>query len=125
MYKPPQLYHDLMRFYKIYWQSHQHLPKAFRQTTGESILFILTDGLGQVAAANLAGVSLEDRRQAAAELQDLRLGLEKVRAFLTLAWELKFISHPVMHDLGGRLDGLGRQTTRWRNWFGKGAADNA
>ena len=55
MFKHPQLYHDLMVFYKIYWQGHQHLPKAFRQTTGKTILALLTEGLGQVAAANFAG----------------------------------------------------------------------
>jgi hypothetical protein len=84
-----------------------------------TILALLTEGLGQVAAANLAGKSAEDRRLAAADLQNLRLGLEKIRAFLTLAWEMKFISHPVMHDLNERLDILGRQAARWRDWFEK------
>lgn len=124
MYKYPQLYHDLIRFYSVYWQVHQHLPKAFRQSTGEIILAEITDGLGRAAAANLAGKSPAESRQAAADLQTLRLGLEKIRAFLTLAWEMKFISHPQMADLSDRLDGLGRQAARWRVWFGKNGRTN-
>lgn len=50
--------------------------------------------LGRVAATNLAGKSPAEARQAADDLQTLRLGLEQIRAFLTLAWEMKFISHP-------------------------------
>jgi len=118
-YKYPKLYHDLIRFYSVYWRIHQHLPKAFQYSTGEVILNEITEALGRAAAANLAGQSRPEARQAADDLQTCRLCLEKVRAFLTLAWEMKLISHAQMADLGERLDGLGRQAARWRGWFGK------
>jgi hypothetical protein len=117
VYKYPQLYHDLIRFYSLYYKAHQNLPKAFRQTAGEAILTEITGCLGRVAAANLAGKTPEEARQASDDLQALRLGLEKIRAFLTIGWEMKFISHAQMADMSERIDGLGRQATRWREWF--------
>ncbi|MDR1165481.1 MAG: hypothetical protein LBO66_06345 [Deltaproteobacteria bacterium] len=119
MYKYPHLYHDLIRFYSVDWQVHQHLPKAFQHSTGEMILTEISQALGRTAAANLASRNAEEARRAADDLQAPRLGLEKIRAYLTLAWDLNFISHPQMADLGERLDGLGRQAASWRGWLGK------
>jgi hypothetical protein len=113
----PQLYHDLIRFFSLYYQAHQHLPRAFRQSVGEEILSEITGCLGQVAAANIAGKTAEETNQAIIDLQALRLSLEKIRAFLTMGWEMKFISHAQMADMSERIDGLGRQATRWRDWF--------
>ena len=47
----------------------------------------------------------------------MRERLEVIRAFLVLAWQLKALSHHDMADLNARLDGLGRQATRWQQWF--------
>ena len=51
-FKHPQLYSDIIRFHKLYWRIHQHLPKDLRVTTGEQILAEITTCLGCVAAAN-------------------------------------------------------------------------
>lgn len=122
-FKHPQLYSDSIRFHKAYWRAHQHLPKAFRLTTGERILHEITACLGHVAAANFAGkADMEGRRRAAGELLRLRERLEVIRALLTLAWELAFLSHHSMAALNADLDELGKQATRWGQWFEKGNA---
>ena len=109
-FKHPQLYSDTIRFHKCYWQAHQHLPKAFRMTVC----------LGCVAAANFVNKSDEEaRRQAAGQLMLMRERLEVIRAFLILAWELRAVSHHTLADLNGRLDELGKQATRWQQWFVK------
>ena len=46
---------------------------------------------------------------------------EVIRAFLILAWELQAVSHHVLADLSARLDELGKQATRWQQWFERGA----
>lgn len=120
MNKHPRLYSDLIGFYKIYWPHHLNLPKAFRLSTGEEILRLLNAALAQVAAANLADhLRPEDRREAAERLWSARINLETARAFLTLAWEMKFISSAARSDLDQRLETLALQAARWRNWFGK------
>lgn len=122
-FKHPQLYSDTIRFHKLYWRAHQNLPKAFRLTTGERILTEITACLGHVAAANFAGRADAEGRRAAEELLRLRERLEVIRALLTLAWELKFLSHHTMAALNADLDGLGKQASRWGQWFeGKGVS---
>lgn len=117
-YKYPQLYSDCIRFYKHYWQLHNHLPRPFRQSAGVQILHELTLCLKCVAAANAAPKdNAPARRNAVEKLDDLRQSLEVVRALLTAAWELRFISHHSMAQLGSELDSLGKQATRWRQWF--------
>jgi hypothetical protein len=102
----------------MYWRAHQHLPKAFRLTTGEQILREITACIGCVASANFVNKKdAEARRHAAATLVVMRERLEVIRAFLILAWELKAISHHTLADLNGRLDELGKQATRWQQWF--------
>ena len=117
-FKHPQLYSDTIRFHKAYWRIHQHLPKAFRLTTGEQILSEITTCLGCVAAANFVNKSdTEARLRAARQLVHMRERLEVIRAFLLLAWEEKALSHHQLADLSNRLDELGKQATRWGQWF--------
>jgi hypothetical protein len=122
-FKHPQLYNDTIRFHKLYWQAHQNLPKAFRLTTGEQILREITVCLGCVASANFVNKADNNARRLAAEkLIVMRERLEVIRAFLILAWELKAISHHTLADLNGGLDELGKQATRWQQWFLAGIA---
>lgn len=80
-----------------------------------------TTCLGCIAAANFAGKSdTEARLHAARELTHMRERLEVIRAFLILAWELKAISHHALADLSASLDELGKQATRWSQWFERG-----
>jgi hypothetical protein len=117
-FKHPQIYSDIIRFHKSYWLIHQNLPKAFRQTTGEQILREVTTCLGCVASANFVNKNdVEARGHAARQLGIMRERLEVIRAFLILAWELQAVSHHGLADLNGRLDELGKQATRWQQWF--------
>lgn len=117
-FKHPKIYNDTIAFYKLYRQAHKNLPKDLRLTTGEQILTEITTCLGCIAAANFAGKSERaDRLRAASQLTYMRERLEVIRAFLVLAWEEKAISHHQFADLSSRLDELGKQATRWRQWF--------
>lgn len=117
-FKHPQLYSDTIRFHKLYWRIYQHLPKAFRLTTGKQILQEISTCLGCIAAANFASkADTEARRRAVRQLAHMRERLEVIRAFLILAWELKAVSHNSLADLNARLDELGKQATRWQQWF--------
>jgi hypothetical protein len=122
-FKHPQLYSDTIRFHKCYWLAHQNLPKAFRLTTGEQILREITACLGCVVAANFVNkADPEARRAGARNLMLMRERLEVIRAFLILAWEMRAVSHHTLADLNGRLDELGKQATRWQQWFLAGVA---
>lgn len=121
-FKHPKIYSDTIAFHKLYRQAHNHLPKDFRLTTGEQILREITSCLGCIAAANLAGKAIQaDRLRAANQLAHMRERLEVIRAFLILAWEEKAISHHQLADLSARLDELGKQATRWQQWFERGS----
>ena len=117
-FKYPQLYSDTIRFHKLYRLAHRNFPKDFRATTGEQILTEITTCLGCIAAANFA-VKTEnaDRQRAAQQLTHMRERLEVIRAFLILAWEERALSHHQLADLSSRLDELGKQATRWGQWF--------
>ena len=96
------------------------MPKDLRVTTGEQILAEITTCLGCVAAANFVNKSDQAARiRAARELIHMRERLEVIRAFLILAWEERAISHHQLADLSVRLDELGKQATRWQQWFAR------
>ena len=50
-FKHPQIFSDLLMFYKRYYPIHAGLPKPFRFTTGESILTEITQCLKLVTLA--------------------------------------------------------------------------
>lgn len=121
-FKHPKIYSDTIAFHKLYRQAHNHLPKDLRLTTGEQILNEITDCLGCIAAANIVNKSdTEARSRAARQLIHMRERLEVIRAFLILAWEERAISHHQLADLSARLDELGKQATRWQQWFERGS----
>lgn len=99
---------------------HNTLHKTFRFTTGEQVLRELGDCIGLCAGVTFAAKTvLEQRRQCAAHLEELRSRLEVVRAYCTLAWELKSLSHNSMAQLNAQLDVCGRQTVQWRQWLAR------
>ena len=51
-FKHPQIFSDLLMFYKRYYPIHAGLPKPFRFTTGESILTEVTHCLKLVTLTN-------------------------------------------------------------------------
>ena len=117
-FKHPQLYSDTISFHKHYRRCNQNLPKDLRLTTGKQILQEITTCLGCIAAANFADKSDEQARfRAVKQLTHMRERLEVIRAFLILFWEEKALSHHQLADLSTRLDELGKQATRWGQWF--------
>lgn len=52
VFKHPQIFSDLLMFYKRYYPIHAGLPKPFRFTTGESILNEITACLKLVTLPN-------------------------------------------------------------------------
>ena len=108
----------MVALYALYWPIHQGLPKGFRYTSGEQILRELTGCIRAVTRANLVDKQSPIARLAAAQmLLEARASLEVVRSLCTLAWQLRWFSHGALAMLSDRLDQLGRQLTRWQQWF--------
>lgn len=117
-FKHPKVYADLVALYALYWPIHQGFPKGFRYTSGEQILRELTACIRAVTQANFADKTCgKARKLAAQQLQEVRASLEVIRGLCTLAWQLRWLSHGGLALLNDRLDQIGRQTTRWQQWF--------
>lgn len=121
-FKYPKIYSDLLKLYEYYWRMHKSLPKTFRFTVGEDILRELSACLRCVVVANEANRDNEtERQEAAAALKTAKTNLETARAFFTLAWELKLISHQSAAEVNARIDTVARQAEKWRQWFEQSA----
>jgi len=97
---------------------HKSLPKTFRFTVGEDILRELSACIRHVVIANEAGRDdATERQEGAAALKTAKTHLETARAFFTLAWELKLISHQSAATVNAQIDNLARQAEKWRQWF--------
>ncbi len=112
-----RIYYDLQKLYKLYWGQHQHLPRAFRFTTGEQILSELTQSIRCSVQANLYGKLNSEKRKAFEWLFELNARLDVVQSLLMLAWELKFLSHGALVLLTEQLELVQRQVVGWRKWF--------
>lgn len=99
---------------------HKSLPKTFRFTVGEDILRELSACLRCVVIANESNRDNEaERQEAASALKSAKTNLETTRAFFTLAWELKLISHQSAAEVNARIDTVARQAEKWRQWFAR------
>ncbi|MDK9773968.1 four helix bundle protein [Vibrio sp. B181a] len=117
MFRHHRIYYDLQKLYKLYWGQHQHLPRAFRFTTGEQILNELTQSIRCSVQANLYGKLKTGKRKAFEWLFELNANLDVVQSLLMLAWELKFLSHGALVLLTEQLELIQRQVVGWRKWF--------
>lgn len=117
-FKHPQLYDDLLILYRLYWDTHRHLPRPFRMTTGENILQEITGCIKAVILANYVDKS-KAAQCAIAEgyLGDSRASLVVIRGMLTIGWGMRFIAHGVFMRLTQQLDTVEKQTARWQAWF--------
>lgn len=117
-FKHPQIFADVLTLTQMYYPLHQNLPKPFRFAVGECILAEFAQALRLIVLANAA-----DKKTAvgclegAGYVKQVRAGVEVVRGFLLLAWQLKFLSHGALVDLSARLEAVSRQATRWQQWF--------
>lgn len=117
-FKHPQIFSDLLMFYKRYYPIHAGLPKPFRFTTGESILTEITQCLKLVTLANQCNKNdVVGRAQGSASLGQLRVSIEVIRSYLLVAWQLKLLSHGGLHELTGVLESVSKQAARWQQWF--------
>ncbi|EHJ9985786.1 four helix bundle protein [Vibrio parahaemolyticus] len=112
-----RIYYDLQKLYKLYWRQHQHLPRAFRFTTGDQILNELTQSIRCSVQANLYGKLSAGKKSAFEWLLELNASLDVVQSLLMLAWELKFLSHGALVLLTEQLESVQRQVAGWRKWF--------
>lgn len=123
VFKHPQIFSDLLMFYKRYYPIHAGLPKPFRFTTGECILAEITACLKQVTLANhCRKQEVTGRAKGAQALGELRVSIEVIRSYLLVAWQLKLLSHGGLHELCGVLESVSKQAARWQQWFEDGAA---
>lgn len=112
-----KIYYDLQKLYKLYWNQHKHLSKAFRFTTGEQILNELTQAIRLSVLANLQGKSRSSHAKAIEYLFELSAILETVESLLILAWELRLLSHGGLALLSEQIGHIQRQVAGWRKWF--------
>ncbi len=119
-FKHPQIFSDLLMFYKRYYPIHAGLPKPFRFTTGESILTEVTHCLKLVTLANQCNKNdAMGCAQGSELLGQLRASIEVIRSYLLVAWQLKLLSHGGLYQLTDGLESVLKQATRWQQWFGK------
>ena len=122
VFKHPQIFSDLLMFYKRYYPIHAGLPKPFRFTTGESILTEITACLKQVTLANhCRKQEAAGRAKGSHALGELRVSIEVIRSYLLVAWQLKLLSHGGLHELTGVLESVSKQAARWQQWFDDGS----
>jgi len=122
-FKHPQIFSDLLMFYKRYYPIHAGLPKPFRFTTGESILTEVTHCLKLVTLTNQCDKSDPVSCSKGSDLLgQLRASIEVIRSYLLVAWQLKLLSHGGLHELAGVLESVSKQAARWQQWFRKGGA---
>lgn len=121
VFKYPQIFSDVLLFYKRYYPIHNGLPKAFRFTTGESILQEITLCLKQITIANhCQKKDMAGRAKASQALSEVRASIEVIRSYLLLAWQLKLLSPGGLHELTGNLESVSKQAARWQQWFDTG-----
>ncbi|HIF5960625.1 TPA: four helix bundle protein [Vibrio parahaemolyticus] len=110
-----KVYSDLTSLYKLYWQRHQNLPKAFRFSTGEALLNELSNAIRYVLRANEM-LRLKQFRTAQPNILQAKECLEIVRGYLIVAWELKFISHAALAQISNKIDTILKQLSGWYRW---------
>lgn len=117
-FKQPKAYDDMLVLYKAYWDTHYHLPRAFKLTTGEGILQEITACIKGIILANHGDKNNPvQRKQAAEHLGAVRASLVVIRGMLTVGWGMKFIAHGAFMRLTTHLDGIEKQVTSWQRWF--------
>lgn len=118
-YEQPKIFTDLLTLYKIWYQKHKHMPKYFRVTLGDRIMNEMTDGMKLITKANFEKDITKDFEEGAQHLQELRAGIEILKTYFVVAWEMEFISHGFYIELSGKLKEVSKQATSWHKWFRK------
>ncbi|TKG06072.1 four helix bundle protein [Vibrio sp. F13] len=109
-----KVYDDITQLYKQYFRCHQHLPKPFRFTTGERILHDIAYCLKTVSRVNHLMKHHDPRLPDL--LNDAMASLDVVHAYLSIAWELTWLSHGQLVELSNRIAQIQKQLYGWRRW---------
>ena len=118
-FRQPPIFADVLTLTQLYMPIMQNFPKPFRMSVGQQILDELAACVRAIVLANAVDkTSAQGRTEGAAQVRQLRASVEVVRAFLLLAWKLKYLSHMALADLSARVEAIARQAARWGQWFG-------
>lgn len=108
----------MITLYQCYWQTHCHLPKSFKFTTGEAILTELTSAIRFAVLSNIVERdNLKQCQSAITQLQFIRASLDVIKGLLCVGWKMKMISHGAFAKFNQTIDQIQKQTTGWQNWF--------
>ena len=119
-FKHPQIFADVLTLCQLYMPMMQNFPKPFRMSVGQQILDELADCVRAIVLANAVDkATAQGRSEGAQHVRQLRASVEVVRAFLLLAWRLKYLSHAALADWSARLEAMARHAARWGQWFGR------
>ncbi|OCG38415.1 four helix bundle protein [Gilliamella sp. Gris1-4] len=114
----PKIFNDLVTLYQCYWQTHCHLPKSFKFTTGEAILTELTEAIRFAVLSNIVDRdNIEECQSAVKQLQLIRASLDVIKGLLCVGWKMKMISHGAFASFNQSIDNIQKQTTGWQRWF--------
>lgn len=117
-FKHQQIFSDVLTLCQLYMPMMQNFPKPFRMSVGQQILEELAACVRAIVLANAVDkTTAQGRSEGVAYVRQLRANVEVVRAFLLLAWKLKYLSHAALADLSARLEAISRQAARWGQWF--------
>jgi hypothetical protein len=120
-FKHPPIFADVLTLCQVYMPVLQNFPKPFRMSVGQQILDELAACVRAIVLANAVNkTTAQGRNEGAQHVRQLRASVEVVRAFLLMAWKLKYLSHGVLADLSARLEAIARQAARWGQWFAPG-----
>lgn len=107
-----------MSLYQCYWQTHCHLPKSFKFTTGEAILTELTSAIRLAVLSNMVDRENREACQSAVnQLQFIRASLDVIKGLLSIGWKMKMISHGAFATFNQNIDNIQKQITGWQQWF--------
>lgn len=114
----PKIFKDLVSLYQCYWQTHCHLPKSFKFTTGEAILTELTSAIRLAVLSNMVDRESPEACQSAVnQLQFIRASLDVIKGLLSIGWKMKMISHGAFATFNQNIDYIQKQITGWQQWF--------
>lgn len=118
-FRHPPIFADVLTLTQLYMPLMQNFPKPFRMSVGQQVLDELAACVRAIVLANAVDkTSPLGRAEGSAQVRHLRASVEVVRAFLLLAWKLKYLSHAALAELSARLEAIARQAARWGQWFG-------
>jgi len=70
-----------------------------------------------VAFANFKKGSSSEILSGAQDLKELRGRIEIIKAYLLVAWEMKYYSHAFFAEMNERIEEISKQAASWEKWM--------